>query len=92
MALQQWNEVERRSVRAERRHCSERRLPEERRFDYRDAPSQVRRSIKSWLRSLSNARLGVDRRKGYERRLQDRRSQELRSLLTPEELAALLQE
>jgi len=44
------------------------------------------------MRSLSNARLGVDRRKGAERRRQDRRSLELRSLLSQEEITALLRE
>ena len=91
--LQQWDGIERRNDAGERRAFSDRRLSHERRFDYREANPPARRSIKSWMRSLSNARLGVDRRKGAERRMHDdRRSQELRSLLTPEELAALLQE
>ncbi len=91
--LQQWDEAERRKNGKERRGFSERRLSSERRFDYRSANPPARRSIISWIRSLSNARLGVDRRKGVDRRRQDdRRSRELRSLLTTEELAALLRE
>ena len=91
--MQQWDGVERRKKKEDRRALSQRRLSIERRFDFRKAKPQARRSLKSWLRSLANARLGVDRREGVERRaLEDRRSQELRSLLTPEELADLLRE
>jgi len=91
--LQYWDEVERRNGRGERRALSERRASHERRSDYRDTEPPPRRSIKSWMRALSNARLGVDRRRGQERRtLEKRRSQGLRSILTPEELAALLQD
>ena len=92
IVLQQWDEEERRGVTLKRRNSAERRFSNERRYDYRAAAPPARRSIKSWMRSLSNARLGVDRRKGIDRRLHKRRSQELRSLLTPEELAALLHE
>jgi hypothetical protein len=90
--LQQWDEKERRNDRGERRAFSDRRLPRERRFDFREAnPPPVRRPIKAWVRSLCNARLGVDRRKKEDRRVHDeRRSRQLRSLLTPEELADLL--
>lgn len=91
--LQQWDEKERRNDRGERRDLSERRLPRERRVDYREVEPPVRRSIKAWFRSLSNARLGVDRRKKEDRRHHDeRRSRQLRSILTPEELADLLSE
>lgn len=91
--MQHWDEIERRKSGSERRGISGRRFAEERRFDYREVEPPPRRSIKSWMRSLSNARLGVDRRKSGNRRLwDDRRSPQLSSLLTPEELAALLQE
>jgi len=90
--LQQWNEVDRRNGGGERRGLSDRRASSERRFDYRGASLLPKRSLKSWLRSISKARLGVDRRKGLERRYDERRSQQLRSLLTPEEIAALLQD
>jgi len=89
--VQQWDGIERRKPLRQRREDSERRVDHERRFDFREAHPPARRSVKAWMRSLTNARLGVDRRKGEDRRSQhDRRSQELRSLLTPEELADLL--
>lgn len=91
--LRHWDGEERRRSGGERRMSTARRYVHERRYDYREADPPVRRSIKSWMRSLSNSRLGVDRRKGEERRLlRDRRSLQLCSLLSPEELAALLQE
>ena len=91
--LQHWDEIERRNDRENRRDFSNRRLSRERRFDYREAKPSAKRSLKAWIRSLANARLGVDRRKREERRrYDDRRTQQLRSILTPEELAALLQE
>lgn len=90
-SVRQWDGVERRKLTRERRRASDRRSTHERRFDFREAHSPVRRSLKSWVRSLVNARLGVDRRKGGDRRiLTNRRSQELHSLLSPEELADLL--
>ena len=82
--------TERRTPVHERRENQERRFDKERRFDFREANPPVRRSLIKWIRSLTNARLGVDRRKGVERRIIDRRSEELRSLLTPEEIADLL--
>ena len=89
--MQCWDEIERRNPAKERRVSSDRRYAVERRFDFREARSPARRSVKAWIRSLTNARLGVDRRKKAERRIFDnRRSQDLRSLLTPEELADLL--
>ncbi|MBU1234011.1 MAG: hypothetical protein KKD01_16600 [Proteobacteria bacterium] len=90
---QNWDGVDRRGAVGERRRHSERRYVVERRFDYRKEAPPVRRSLKAWMRSLLKTRLGVDRRKARERRIaSDRRSRELRSLLTPEELADLLQE
>jgi len=88
--VQHWDEVERRNPAKERRVSLDRRYAAERRFDFREAHPPVRRSVKSWVRSLTNARLTVDRRKGTERRMVDRRSEELRSLLTPEEIADLM--
>jgi len=91
--VQQWDKLERRDGARERRNISDRRMSGERRFDYREANPPVKRSLKSWIRSLSNSRSGVDRRKGGDRRKDnDRRSQQLRSILTPEELADLLRE
>jgi hypothetical protein len=91
--LQQWDESERRDGTRERRDISDRRMSSERRFDYREVNPPTKRSLKSWIRSLANSRLGVDRRKGADRRMDnDRRSQQLRSILTPEELADLLKE
>lgn len=91
--MQEWDGVERRNSGTDRRGSVERRRSVERRFDFRNAQPETRRSLKAWFRSLANARLGVDRRKGVDRRtLEDRRSKELRSLLTPEELADLLRE
>lgn len=89
--VQQWDGIERRKPLRQRREDSDRRVYYERRFDFREAHPPSRRSVGAWVRSLTNARLGVDRRKGEERRSEcDRRSQKLRSLLTPEELADLL--
>ena len=88
--MQHWDEIERRNPAKERRISSERRYAAERRFDFRESQPLVRRSVKAWVRSFTNARLGVDRRKGVERRMVDRRSEELRSLLTPEEIADLM--
>lgn len=89
--MKQWDGIERRKPLRQRREDSDRRVYHERRFDFRAAHPSARRSVRAWMRSLINARLGVDRRKGDERRARnDRRSQVLRSLLTPEELADLL--
>jgi hypothetical protein len=88
--VEHWDKTERRTPVRERREKTERRFDAERRFDFREADPPVRRSVKAWMRTLTNARLGVDRRKGIERRIVDRRSEELRSLLTPEEIADLL--
>lgn len=88
--MQQWNETERRKPARERRENSDRRFKDERRFDFREAHPPARRSVTAWMRSLTNARLGVDRRKGSERRIVDRRSAMLRSLLTHQEIADLL--
>jgi len=82
---------ERRISKLDRRKFVDRRSNEERRCDNRLAPPKQQKSINSWLRSLVNARLGVDRRKKADRRsLKDRRQLHLGSLLTKEEIADLL--
>ena len=43
-----------------------------------------------WLRSITNARLGVDRRKQERRKYLDRRQSNLSDLLTEEEITELL--
>jgi hypothetical protein len=73
----------------ERRVCPDRRSADERRTDSREEGQQPRLSIKSWIRSKTNARLGVDRRKGERRALPDRRTPP-RSILTKEEIHDLL--
>lgn len=84
---------ERRVSQSDRRKFVDRRSNEERRCDNRLAPPRQHKSIKLWLRSLVNARLGVDRRKRTDRRLnKDRRQLHLESLLTREEIADLFAE
>jgi hypothetical protein len=79
---------ERRTYR-ERRVCQDRRDTSERRTDNRAGGLKPRRSVRAWLRSKLNARLGVDRRKGDRRRTADRRKAP-RSILTKEEIHDLL--
>jgi hypothetical protein len=86
-----FEQLERRSTASSRRNTENRRSLDERRFDNRLATVQQRRTVKVWLRSIIHSRLGVDRRKKEDRRLKrDRRQQLLRSLLTQEEISALL--
>lgn len=88
------NSNDRRGMIGDRRQNSDRRRQQERRFDRR-APSSNEQplSFKNWLRSLVHRRLGVDRRKNSNRRRQDdRRYKNPTSLLTQEELMALLGE
>ena len=85
-----WNGKERRVATHDRRRSPDRRCRVERRQDNRTEAVLPRRSLRCIMRMLLNTRMGVDRRKGDRRQLQDRRSRELRSILTPEELAALL--
>ena len=61
----------------------------ERRTDRRDMSAR-KRSLLGWLRAITHLRLGVDRRKGGDQRIRDRRSSSLRSLLTKDELDELL--
>jgi hypothetical protein len=86
-----FEQPERRSTDSNRRNTEDRRSLDERRLDSRLATVKHRRTIKVWLRSITRLRLGVDRRKKEDRRLtRDRRRQSLRSLLTQEEISALL--
>lgn len=84
-----WDGTERRSPKSCRRRIPDRRQHGERRRDPRTG-EQRKRSLLSWLRSLTRKRLGVDRRKGTEQRMFERRCSGPRSLLTQEELEALL--
>nr|WP_319495452.1 hypothetical protein [uncultured Desulfobacter sp.] len=73
-----------------RRSNKDRRCGAERRHDFRNSSSKQRRSFFEWLRSITNARLGVDRRKQERRKNGDRRRQDLTNLLTEEEINELL--
>lgn len=84
-----WDGVERRSQNSCRRRNPDRRNCSERRQDPRRGKTR-RRSLLAWIRSLIRGRLGVDRRKGVEQRMFERRCSGPRSLLTREELEALL--
>jgi len=82
---------ERRKSPTDRRKNDTRRTLEERRCDSRLTPVKQHKPIRTWLRSLFQARLGVDRRKKNDRRRnRDRRQQRSQSILTPEEIADLL--
>lgn len=84
---------DRRVSRSDRRTTPDRRSNQERRNDNRLAPAKHPKTLKAWLRALTNSRLGVDRRKRVDRRSSvDRRQPQLASLLTKEELADLLGE
>lgn len=84
-----WDGVERRQPGSCRRQSSDRRRSPERRQDTR-INSNPKRSVKARIRSIIGVRLGVDRRKGWDRRIIERRSTGIHSLVTPEELDALL--
>ncbi|MFV0435877.1 MAG: hypothetical protein ACK5PS_00585 [Desulfopila sp.] len=86
-----WDGIERRrGPNSCRRRNPDRRQGRERRHDPRNGDPQPRRSLAAWLRSIFNARLGVDRRKGGDQRSRKRRNDRPRSILTKEELDALL--
>ena len=90
-APQKSERPERRAPLSDRRNSSDRRSNQERRSDNRLAPVKQPKSIKAWIRSITNSRLGVDRRKKTDRRLTtNRRQQRFEPLLTKEELADLL--
>ncbi len=99
VVLQQDKETDSSRVKKERRKSSSdrrlddsnRRSASERRYDRRLQEQGRRRSVKAFMRGVFNARLGVDRRKGQERRSNERRFQVLpSSLLTQDELKDLL--
>jgi len=86
-----WDGVERRKPDSNRRTDKSRRASGERRLDLRVSSTHHRRTLRGWIRSLTKARLGVDRRKGKNRRIiNDRRNPLSQSRLTSEELADLL--
>ncbi len=87
------NNNDRRNRAFDRRHGVDRRSRLERRVDRRGGPKGKRRlSLANWIRSLVKPRLGVDRRKNDQRVYEDRRGMNPASLLTKEELSALLEE
>lgn len=83
-------DFEDRRVQGERRMMADRRNASERRQDTRDGDARTRKSLRGWFRSMTNARLGVDRRKGERRSGFDRRQKNLYSLLTKNEIEDLL--
>jgi len=87
-----WDGIERRNLHTNRRKGENRRSPTERRCDTRDESQKQKLTLRCWMRSLTNARLGVDRRKKVDQRSAiDRRNPNPRSMLTKEELADLLE-
>lgn len=84
--------IEDRRKNGERRVLADRRVNPERRHDSRDGTTPKRKSLRTWIRSKTNARLGVDRRKGQRRSGLDRRKKNLYSLLTQDEVKDLLSE
>lgn len=81
--------VERRQGR-DRRTGGDRRVATERRHDFREGFGGKKKNIRIWFRSITNARLGVDRRKGERRQITDRRQRKTNALLTKEEISDLL--
>ncbi|MBE0583217.1 MAG: hypothetical protein IH612_05575 [Desulfofustis sp.] len=74
-----------------RRVHPDRRVCGERRSDPRGDGIGRKRSIMAWVRTLTNPRIGVDRRKGIDRRRSEpERTIRIKSLLTQEELSELL--
>ncbi len=64
-----------------RRILADRRVNPERRHDSRDGMKKPK-TLRSWIRSKTKARLGVDRRKAQRRSGLDRRQRNLFTLLT----------
>jgi len=86
-----WDGTEQRDRDTNRRTEENRRDSTERRCDTRDESQKHKLTLRSWMRSLTNARLGVDRRKKSDQRSAiNRRNPAPRSMLTKEELADLL--
>jgi len=84
-----WDGTERRSGK-DRRSGQDRRSNVERRIDPRDSNIRIKKSLIARIRTLTNSRLGVDRRRGDRRTGLDRRNQSPTSLLSQEEIAELL--
>ncbi len=74
----------------DRRTNDDRRSVMERRTDHRQNSNGQRKSILIWLRSVTKARLGVDRRKEDRREPADRRQLHIGTILSQEEIADLL--
>ncbi len=73
----------------DRRTPGDRRVNGERRCDPRGGIAR-KRSLKAWVRSLTNPRIGVDRRKGEDRRkAEPQKSICVKTLLTQQELDEL---
>ena len=91
-----WDGIDRRLRTDDRRRVAERRTHQERRLDNRRGDHKGAISLKVIFLNLVKPRLGVDRRKGRERRkLASRRltewpTDDLRNLISQEELNALL--
>lgn len=81
---------DRRRNKHNRRGNKDRRSGVERRHDSRNSSNKQRRTFFEWWRSVTNARLGVDRRKQERRKNIDRRRQALNNLLTENEINELL--
>ena len=81
---------DRRQNKHNRRGNRNRRSGGERRHDFRNGSNKKRRTLCEWWRAITNARLGVDRRKKERRKNMDRRQQNLNKLLTEEEITTLL--
>lgn len=79
-----------RRINRERRLNGDRRSATERRHDFRDGSHGKRKTIRVWIRSVTKARLGVDRRKGERRSKYDRRQQNTHAVLSKDELRDLL--
>ncbi|BDD86477.1 hypothetical protein [Desulfofustis limnaeus] len=76
-------------TRGDRRAPGDRRVNGERRYDPRGGIAR-KRSLKAWVRSLTNPRIGVDRRKGEDRRkVEPQKSIGVKTLLTQQELDEL---
>ena len=74
-----------------RRVRPDRRVQGERRSDPRGGGCGRKRSLIAWVRTLTNPRIGVDRRTGVDRRrTEPERTIRIKSLLTQEELSELL--
>lgn len=89
--LEEYKNAQRKDPSAMVRRGPDRRVSDERRNDNRES-NMSRRSVRSWIKSLLKPRLGVDRRKGVDRRQARQRLEQLdpKSLVTADELKHLL--